>query len=234
MALLDPAPRVLIAEDDVEIRKALERILRFEGYEPTAVADGAAALEELSARRHDLAVLDVGLPFVDGFTVCRRARDRGIQLPILILTARHGTPDKVEGLDAGADDYLTKPFEMDELLARARALLRRPATAAGDVLVVDDLRMDRSRRHVTRAGRPVGLTPTEFRLLEVLMLNAGRVLARGVLYEGVWGYDFAGSSRALDTHVAVLRRKLEADGQARLVHTSRSVGFVLTAPAVEG
>ncbi len=219
---------ILVAEDDPEIRQALSRILGYEGYDVVAVNDGAAALEAVGQGTVDMAVLDVMMPFVDGLTVCRKVRSSGNGLPILILTARHETSDKVAGLDAGADDYLAKPFEMEELLARIRALLRRGmAETPGDVLTAGPISLDAARYTVTVSGNPVDLTRTEFSILELLMRNIDLVMERSVIYDRVWGYDFGGDSRSLDVHVGYLRRKLEADGTERLIETIRGVGFAL-------
>ncbi len=220
---------VLVAEDDPEIRTALDRILRFQGYTTILVNDGAAALGAIAEQDPDAAILDVMMPFVDGLTVCRTARAGGSRLPILMLTARHETPDKVAGLDAGADDYLAKPFEMEELLARLRAILRRVGEDldGGDVVHAGPITLDLPRRRVTVAGEVVELTPTEFSILELLMRNQDLVLERSVMYERIWGYDFDGESRSLDVHVGYLRRKLEAGGSPRLIETVRGVGFVL-------
>ncbi len=218
---------VLIAEDDKQIREALDRILRFEGYDTMVVNDGAAALEAITDRQPDAVVLDVMMPFVDGVTVTRRLRERGDRTPILMLTARQTTADRVEGLDAGADDYLPKPFELDELLARIRALLRRADVGDTVVLRVDDLLLDPAKRVVTRDERTVELTRTEFEVLHALMRNADIVMSRSQLYEDIWGYDFETSSKSLDVHVGYLRRKLEAGEAPRLVHTVRGIGYVI-------
>lgn len=223
---------VLIAEDDTEIRTALDRILTYEGYQVVAVADGAAALEALSEHQPDAVILDVMMPFVDGLAVCRRMRERGDHTPVLMLTARQEVPDRVAGLDAGADDYLPKPFDLDELLARLRALLRRASGPEETALLCfGDLALDPQRHDVTRAGERIELTRTEFQLLELLMRNAGIVLERSVIYERIWGYDFEGESRSLDVHIGYLRRKLEADGHQRVISTVRGVGFVLRSEA---
>ncbi|WP_040495625.1 response regulator transcription factor [Ilumatobacter nonamiensis] len=225
---------VLIAEDDKQIREALDRILRFEGYTTVPVNDGAAALEAFVEHRPDAAIVDVNMPFVDGVTLTRKLRDRGDRTPILILTARRATADRVEGLDAGADDYLPKPFEVEELLARIRALLRRTDSGAGaPVLVLGDLTLDTAKRMVTRGGRTVDLTKTEFDILEYLVRNAEIVLSRSTIYEEIWGYDFEASSKSLDVHIGYLRRKLEDDGAGRLVHTVRGVGYVARVPDPE-
>jgi two-component system response regulator MprA len=178
-------------------------------------------------------LLDVMMPHVDGLAACRRLRERGEQLPVLMLTARHTVSDRVEGLDAGADDYLVKPFSIDELLARVRALLRRPArsdTPAGEALSVADLSLDPSTRKVRRGDRSIELTKLEFDLLELLMRNHDVVLERDLIYDRIWGYDFGTGSKSLDVYVGYLRRKTETDGEPRLIHTVRGVGYVLRAP----
>lgn len=229
-----PAPetfQLLVAEDDAETRKALDRILRYEGYGVIAVDDGAAALAAIDEQHPDAILLDVGMPHVDGLTVCRRLRNRGDRTPVLMLTARQELADRVAGLDAGADDYLAKPFELEELLARVRALLRRVGDHGGDVFVLGPFKLDVPRRLVTGPSGPIDLTRTEFAILELLMRNADIVLERSVMYDRIWGYDFGGSSRSLDVHVGYLRRKLEADGTPRMIDTVRGVGFVLRTPA---
>jgi two-component system response regulator MprA len=226
---------ILVAEDDAEIRTALERILGYEGYAVVTAGDGAAALAAVADNAPDALVLDVMMPHVDGLAVCRKLRADGNRVPILILTARHETSDKVAGLDAGADDYLAKPFDMEELLARLRALLRRsaePATGAGNeagdgVFTHGPVTLDLPRRLVEVDGDVVDVTRTEFSILELLMRNADIVLERSLMYERIWGYDFDGESRSLDVHVGYLRRKLEAAGSPRLIETVRGVGFVL-------
>jgi len=218
--------KVLIAEDDRGVREALERALRFEGYEVHSVADGAAALQAVVEHRPEVLVLDVMMPYVDGLSVCRTLRSRGDRTPVLMLTARHEVTDRVAGLDAGADDYLVKPFALDELLARLRALLRRGAEGSvSDVVVVDDLRLDPAARSATRGERSIELTKTEFDLLEYLMENAGIVLTRNAIYEHIWGFDFGTSSNSLDVYIGYLRRKTEADGELRLIQTVRGVGY---------
>jgi two-component system response regulator MprA len=224
----DTTARVLVAEDDPGVRETLEVALSFEGYEVDTVADGAAALRRLGDDPPDLLVLDIGMPRIDGLTVCRMARERGIRLPVLILTARQEVSDRVAGLDAGADDYLAKPFALDELLARVRALLRRTDVGAGaEVQVLGDLRLDPARRTVTRAERAIELTKTEFDLLELLLMNAGLVLSRSQIYDRIWGYDFGTSSKSLDVYIGYLRSKTEAEGEPRLIQTVRGVGYVL-------
>ena len=222
-----PARRLLVAEDDAEIRQALDRILTSEGYQVIIANDGAAALEAIREHAPEVIVLDVMMPYADGNTVCRKLRESGDQTPVLMLTARHETNDRVAGLDAGADDYVTKPFQLDELLARLRALLRRADRHTGETLAVGPFMLDLARRKVTGPSGEIDVTRTEFEILELLMRNKGLVLERSVIYNRIWGYDFAGSSRSLDVHVGYLRRKLEADGTPRLIDTVRGVGFVL-------
>ena len=218
--------RILVAEDDRAVRQAVERALRFEGFDVTAVRDGSEALQALLNDTPDVVILDVMMPHIDGLDVCRRVRARGDATPILMLTARHEVSDRVAGLDAGADDYLVKPFALEELLARLRALLRRSTAPVGTLLTVGDLVMDPAARSVTRNGVAIGLTKTEFDLLELLVENAGVVLSRDQIYERVWGYDFATSSNSLDVYVGYLRRKTEPDGASRLIHTVRGIGYV--------
>ena len=221
------AAKVLVAEDDRAVRDALVRTLRVEGYDVRAVPDGSQALTAVEEDPPDVLVLDVMMPEVDGLTVTRRIRARGDRLPVLILTARREVGDRVAGLDAGADDYLPKPFHTDELLARLRALLRRTVPPSPDVLRVADLELDPARRTVTRAGTLVDLTKTEFDLLELLMRHAGLVMTREVIYDRIWGFDFETSSRSLDVYVEYLHRKLEATGGRRLVQTVRGVDYTL-------
>ncbi len=222
-----PTHRLLVAEDDPEIRQALDRILTYEGYDVLTVNDGAAALEAIGTHQPEAILLDVMMPFVDGIGVCRKLRERGDRTPVLMLTARTDVSDRVAGLDAGADDYVTKPFELDELLARVRALLRRVDDGAVDVITAGPFTLDVPRRLVTGPSGEIDLTRTEFSIMELLMRNAGIVLERSVMYDQIWGYDFADSSRSLDVHVGYLRRKLEADGTERVIETVRGVGFVL-------
>jgi two-component system response regulator MprA len=217
-----------VVEDDRAVRESIERALAFEGYEVAAAPDGLGALESVSDAPADAIVLDVSMPRKDGLEVCRELRALGDRTPVLILTARHTVPDRVAGLDAGADDYLVKPFALEELLARLRALLRRTNTAEGaEVLEVADLRLDPATRDVTRAGTTIELTKTEFSLLELLMINAGIVLSRSTIYERIWDYDFGPTSNSLEVYVGYLRRKTEVDGAPRLIHTVRGVGYVL-------
>jgi len=216
-----------VAEDDDSVRRSVERALKFEEYDVLTAADGIAALSAIAEHVPDAIVLDVMMPGHDGMEVCRRVRAAGDSTPILMLTARHELTDRVAGLDAGADDYLVKPFALEELLARVRALLRRsPAAPDAVVLRVGDMVLDPSARTVRRARRPVQLTKTEFDLLELLMLNGGIVLSRDVIYERIWGFDFETSSNSLDVYIGYLRRKTEEGGEPRLIHTVRGVGYV--------
>ncbi len=220
--------KVLIAEDDPSVRKAVQRVLELEKYDVTAVNDGQAALEALSSKRFDLAVLDVMMPFADGLTVCREARHRGVNTPILLLTARVEVGDRVAGLDAGADDYLVKPFVVDELLARCRALLRRNASAtANTTLRIGDLVLNSLTREAHRGERDLQLTKTEFDLLELLMQQPGIVVTRDHIYEAIWGYNFETSSKSLDVYIGYLRRKTEEGGEGRMVYTIRGVGYTV-------
>lgn len=220
---------VLIAEDDEGVRTALSRALKFEGYDVVLAFDGAEALEAVSTAEPDVIVLDVMMPHIDGLTACRRMRSKGIETPILMLTARQEVSDRVAGLDAGADDYLPKPYALEELLARLRALLRRTDHVEGDTdeLSYDDLTMNLSTRVVKRVERVLDLTKTEFDLLELLLSNAEIVLTRDVIYDRIWGYDFETSSNSLDVYIGYLRRKTEEDDSNRLIHTVRGVGYVL-------
>lgn len=220
---------VLLAEDDRAARESLVRALELEGYNVEAVSNGALALDAFAKQAPDVMVLDVMMPDVDGLTVCRSVRARGDRTPILMLTARTETSDRVVGLDAGADDYLAKPYVLDELLARLRALLRRaaPEPAEGaDLLELSDLRIDLVGRRAWRGEREIELTKTEFELLAMLIENAGIVLDHTTIYERIWGYDFGPDSKNLAVYIGYLRRKTEEDGEARLLHTVRGVGYV--------
>ncbi|MFD8088104.1 response regulator transcription factor [Kitasatospora sp. NPDC059722] len=225
-----PAARrtVLVVEDDPGVRNTLDQLLRFEGYEVLTTADGQEALELLDRRRPDLAVVDVVMPRLDGLALCRMLRRRGDRLPVLVLTARHQLGDRVAGLDAGADDYLAKPFAVEELLARIRALLRRaaPLDETGPLLF-DGIALDAAARRAQRGDRPLDLTKTEFDLLELLLRNQGSVLTRPQIYERIWGYDFDTDSRSLDVYIGYLRRKTEEGGEPRVIHTVRNVGYTL-------
>ncbi|MFE2505639.1 response regulator transcription factor [Streptomyces rubiginosohelvolus] len=233
----DDPQRILIVDDEPAVREALRRSLAFEGYGTQVAVDGYDALAMAEAYAPDLIVLDIQMPRMDGLTAARRIRATGSTTPILMLTARDTVGDRVTGLDAGADDYLVKPFELDELFARIRALLRRSsyasAAAAGaqapddDVLSFADLRMDLATREVTRGERRVELTRTEFTLLEMFLSHPRQVLTREQILKAVWGFDFEPNSNSLDVYVMYLRRKTEAGGEPRLVHTVRGVGYAL-------
>jgi two-component system response regulator MprA len=219
---------ILVVDDDPALRAALDRALKLEGYRVSFAHDGRQALQMMTGGAQDAVILDLGLPLMDGLEVCRRVRDRGDRTPVLMLTARDAVTDRVEGLDAGADDYLVKPFALDELLARLRALLRRTvATPNESLLKFGDVVLDLQTMEVRRGQRELQLTRTEFRLLELFMRNPRVVLTRSRIFEEVWGYDFGASSNALEVYVSYLRRKLEADGEPRLIHTVRGVGYTL-------
>jgi two-component system, OmpR family, response regulator MprA len=223
--------RVLVVDDEPAVRQALDRALRFEGYETDLADDGQAALKKLAEHPADAIVLDVSMPRLDGLEVCRQLRAAGDSTPVLLLTARAAVAERVAGLDAGADDYLVKPFALEELLARLRALLRRSAPLLDDeVLRFDDLSLDPATREVKRGDRRIDLTRTEFLLLELLLRNARQVLPREVIFDRVWGYDFGANSNSLEVYIGYLRRKTEAAGESRLVHTVRGVGYVLREP----
>ena len=220
--------RILVVDDDPAVRESLGRALRLDGYEVELANDGKEAVGKVRHRVPDAIVLDVLMPHMDGIQVCRELRADGYGTPILMLTARDGVSDRVSGLDAGADDYLVKPFALEELEARLRALLRR--TAPGGVLAFEDLSLDPATYDVKRGGRPVALTRTEFELLRVLLEHPRQVLSRSQIFERVWGYDFGRSSNSLEVYVGYLRRKLEAKGEPRLIHTVRGVGYSLREP----
>jgi len=218
--------RILVVEDDAHVRDAVARALRYEGYDVQTAIDGNDGLLKVDQSQPELILLDVLMPGTDGLAVCRILRDRGVHTPILMLTARHEVSDRVAGLDAGADDYLVKPFALDELLASIRALLRRSSVTGGDdTLRVGDLRLDPSSRQAWRGERELSLTKTEFDVLELLMFNAGIVVSRDTIYERIWGFDFETSSKSLDVYVGYLRRKTEADSEPRVIHTVRGVGY---------
>ncbi|MGL4305967.1 MAG: response regulator transcription factor [Mycobacteriaceae bacterium] len=222
--------RILVVDDDRAVRESLRRSLSFNGYAVDVAVDGVEALQAISSARPDVVVLDVMMPRLDGLEVCRRLRSTGDDLPILVLTARDSVSERVAGLDAGADDYLPKPFALEELLARLRALMRRTFTEVdsnAEAMIFEDLRMDPVTREVTRGSRSISLTRTEFSLLEMLMINPRRVLTRGRILEEVWGYDFPTSGNALEVYVGYLRRKTESEGEPRLIHTVRGIGYVL-------
>jgi two-component system response regulator MprA len=220
--------QVLVVDDDPALRAALDRALKLEGYRVSFAHDGRQALQMMTGSAQDAVILDLGLPLMDGVEVCRRVRERGDRTPVLMLTARDAVSDRVEGLDAGADDYLVKPFALDELLARLRALLRRTvATPQESILKFADVVLDLQTMEVRRGARDLELTRTEFRLLELFMGNPRVVITRSRIFEQVWGYDFGASSNALEVYISYLRRKLEADGEPRLIHTVRGVGYTL-------
>jgi two-component system response regulator MprA len=224
--------KILVVDDDPAVRDAVRRALQLDGYEVEPAADGAEALVRLDVTDHrpDAVVLDVMMPNVDGLEVCRRLRGAADTVPVLMLTARDEVSDRVAGLDAGADDYLVKPFALEELLARLRALLRRAGAGETDVLRFADLTLDTGTREVRRGGEPIELTRTEFSLLELFMRNPRQVLTRSIIFERVWGYDFGPGSNSLDVYVGYLRRKLEQYGGSRLVQTVRGVGYALREP----
>ncbi|WP_370092783.1 response regulator transcription factor [Streptacidiphilus sp. MAP12-20] len=237
---------VLLAEDDRAIRDSLDRLLTLEGYQVTPVSDGIEALASVHKQRPDVLVLDVMMPGIDGLAVCRVLRAEGDNVPILMLTARVDTSDRVAGLDAGADDYMLKPFEAEELLARLRALLRRAAAPAAatdtgatgaeavvvghELIEVDDLRIDPTARRVWRAGEEIQLSRTEYDLLELLARNAGIVLDHSTVYDRIWGYDFGPGSKNLAVYIGYLRRKLDTPERTPLIHTVRGVGYTLREP----
>ncbi|PZS08680.1 MAG: DNA-binding response regulator [Solirubrobacterales bacterium] len=220
--------RVLVVDDEPAVRRALERALALERYEVALAADGEEALDLLARGPTDAVILDVAMPRLDGLEVCRRMRQAGDRTPILMLTARDAVDDRVRGLDAGADDYLVKPFALRELQARLRALLRRATEGAGDEIVrYADLVLDPVAHEVRRGERLVELSRTEFLLLELFLQHPRQVLTRSTIFEGVWGYDFGPTSNALGVYMGYLRRKTEAGGEPRLLHTVRGVGYVL-------
>ena len=225
-----PRPRVLVVDDDRAVRESLRRSLEFNGYDVSMAADGAEALAGINGIGPDVVIMDVMMPRLDGIETTKALRKAGNDIPILVLTARDAVGDRVDGLDAGADDYLTKPFALQELLARLRALLRRavPADGADDeTLAFADLSMDIATREVRRGERLVELTRTEFTLLEMFLRRPRRVLGRSFILEEVWGYDFPTTANSLEVYVGYVRRKTEAEGEARLIHTVRGVGYVL-------
>ena len=219
---------VVVAEDDPSVRTAVERVLDLEGYQVQTANDGNSALELIVSSKPHAVVMDVMMPFIDGLTVTRELRQRGNRTPVLLLTARHEVGDRVAGLDAGADDYLVKPFAVDELLARVRALLRRyesPTSAA--VMSISDLTMDVNKREVKRGGKVLDLTKTEFDLLHILLEQKDIVLSREYLYEHIWGFSFETNSKSLDVYIGYLRRKLDDSSDEKLLHTVRGVGYVM-------
>jgi two-component system response regulator MprA len=222
-----PDERILIVEDEQKIADFVRRGLTLEGYRVQVAGDGEAGLDLAVRERPDLIILDIMLPKLDGLSMCRELRSAGVKTPILMLTARDSVPDRVAGLDSGADDYLIKPFAFDELLARIRALLRRQAAEAQEVLQFADLSLNTATREVRRGSRLLELTAKEFDVLELFMRHPRQVLTRDILYERVWGYDFGGESNIIEVYVRYLRSKLEEAGEPRLIHTVRGVGYVL-------
>ena len=224
--------RILVVDDEPAVRDSLRRALELEGYEVDLAPDGESALHRLEEPRHpDAVVLDILMPGIDGLEVCRRMRAAGDEVPVLMLTARAEVDSRVAGLDAGADDYLPKPFALAELLARLRALLRRSTNGSGDMLRFADLELEPGTREVRRGGERIELTRTEFSLLELFLRNPRQVLTRSIIFERVWGYDFGPSSNSLDVYIGYLRRKTEAGGKPRLIHTVRGVGYALREPS---
>ncbi len=226
--------KILVVDDEQPVRESLRRSLRFNGYDVLTASDGLEAAEAVRSENPELLILDVMMPNMDGLEVCRTLRSEGWDRPILVLTARDGVSDRVAGLDAGADDYLPKPFALEELLARVRSLVRRASAdsiaAEAPVeskLSFEDLELDADTREVSRGGRSISLTRTEFSLLQLLMENPRKVLSRSKILEEVWGYDFPTSGNALEVYIGYLRKKTEGDGDSRLIHTVRGVGYVL-------
>ena len=220
--------RILVVDDERAVRDSLRRALELEGYEIELAGDGREALYRLDSKTQpDAIILDVLMPGLDGLEVCRRIRATGNSVPVLMLTARDAVENRVEGLDAGADDYVTKPFALEELLARVRALIRRSTDGANEKLRFADLELDPGTREVRRGGEPIELTRTEFSLLELFLRNPRQVLTRSIIFERVWGYDFGFASNSLDVYIGYLRRKTEAGGRPRLIHTVRGVGYAL-------
>ena len=222
--------KILVVDDERAVRESLRRALELEGYEIELAADGQEALQLLETNgdaQPDAVLLDVLMPGVDGLEVCRRLRRSGNRVPVLMLTARDEIENRVAGLDAGADDYVTKPFALEELVARVRALLRRVSAGDDELLRFGDLELDPGTREVRRGGDPIELTRTEFALLELFMTNPRQVLTRSIIFERVWGYDFGFASNSLDVYIGYLRRKTEAGGKSRLIQTVRGVGYAL-------
>jgi len=222
--------KILVVDDDAAVRASLDRALRLEGYDVDVAGDGTTALRALALMQPDAVVLDLGLPDIDGLEVCRRLRSTGDDTPVLILTARDAVDDRVHGLDAGADDYLVKPFALAELLARLRALLRRRSGGEGELLRFADLSLDLNSRQARRGDRTFVLTRIEFDLLELFLRHPRQVLTRDVILDRVWGYNFDSGTNSLAVYIGYLRRKTEAEGEARYIHTVRGVGYVLREP----
>ena len=226
----NPEARLLVVDDEPNIRELLSTSLRYAGFEVTAAANGREALDAAEEFQPDLAVLDVMLPDMDGFTVTRRLRSAGRHFPVVFLTARDGTEDKITGLTVGGDDYVTKPFSLDEVVARIRAVLRRTASLDDDdaaVLRVDDLELDDDAHEVRRGGEVVELSPTEFKLLRYLMMNPNRVLSKAQILDHVWEYDFNGDASIVESYISYLSRKIDVGGREKMIHTKRGVGYML-------
>ena len=226
----NPEARLLVVDDEPNIRELLSTSLRYAGFEVTAAANGREALDAAEEFQPDLAVLDVMLPDMDGFTVTRRLRSAGRHFPVVFLTARDGTEDKITGLTVGGDDYVTKPFSLDEVVARIRAVLRRTASLDDDdaaVLRVDDLELDDDAHEVRRGGEVVELSPTEFKLLRYLMMNPNRVLSKAQILDHVWEYDFNGDASIVESYISYLRRKIDGGGREKMIHTKRGFGQML-------
>jgi two-component system OmpR family response regulator len=223
--------RLLVVEDEPTIVELLSGALRFAGFEVDTATTGSAALKAVAEHRPDLIVLDVMLPDQDGFEVLRRIRGQGSAIPVLFLTARHAVADRVAGLTQGGDDYVVKPFSLDEVVARIRAVLRRGHVAAPEParLAVADLELDEAGREAWRGGKPIPLTPTEYKLLRYLMVNAGRVVSRGQILDHIWEYDFSGEGNVIESYISYLRRKIDTS-EPRLIHTVRGIGYVLRVP----
>ncbi|CAG7574341.1 two-component system OmpR family response regulator [Barrientosiimonas humi] len=232
MTTTSPEARLLVVEDETNIRELLATSLKFAGFEVHAAADGQQALSLAEQNPLDLAVMDVMLPDMDGFTVTRRLRGNGHDMPIVFLTARDSVDDKVKGLTVGGDDYVTKPFSLEEVVARIRAVLRRTQSLQDEVgaaLVVADLELDEDSHEVRRGGKVIDVSPTEFKLLRYLMLNSGRVLSKAQILDHVWDYDFRGEAGIVESYISYLRRKIDTQGEP-LIHTKRGVGYVLREP----
>ena len=229
----DPEARLLVVEDEPNIRELLATSLRYAGFDVATAANGTEALKVAGDHQPDLCVLDVMLPDMDGFTVTRRLREQGRQLPIVFVTARDSVDDKIKGLTVGGDDYVTKPFSLEEVVARIRAVLRRTRGDADEdrqVLAFEDLELDEDSHEVRRAGRVIETSPTEFKLLRYLMLNPNRVLSKAQILDHVWDYDFRGEAGIVESYISYLRRKIDAEGLPPLIHTKRGVGYVLRLP----
>ncbi|CCH73109.1 response regulator transcription factor [Nostocoides australiense] len=232
MTIAEPEARLLIVEDEPNIRELLATSLQFAGFEVVTAGDGHEAITAAAHHDPDLVVLDVMLPDMDGFEVTRKLRERGKRAPIVFVTARDSVDDKIKGLTVGGDDYVTKPFSLEEVIARIRAVLRRTKGEIDDsaMLRFEDLELDEDSHDVRRAGRPIETSPTEFKLLRYLMLNPNRVLSKAQILDHVWDYDFRGESGIVESYISYLRRKIDTEGLPPLIHTKRGVGYVLRKP----